>query len=295
MTLFKEKYKIGSNRLKNWDYSSEAVYFITLVTKNRDCIFGSIEEDKMILNENGKTIETELLKSIKIRENWFFHNWVVMPNHIHLLIEIMEPRFKNKQIVDKQNLGMQIPHMEIGDNQIGDKQIFGMQIPRTEIDDIQIDDMQFPHTQIVETHSSASASGISTNNEVNDLTNIGETHCCASLRDNWGDNRDDNYGSNLNDNCGTNRGDNCVNINENRNRNNKNQDQLDSILLRKPNSISSFVATFKSVTTRQINGVETIWQSNYHDHIVRNYKKFDIIYNYIKTNPRAWELDSMKP
>ncbi len=89
MSLFKSKYKTESNRLKNWDYSSEAIYFITIVSQNRECIFGAIVEDKMILNENGKIIEKELLKSIGIRECWFFHNWVIMPNHIHLLIEII--------------------------------------------------------------------------------------------------------------------------------------------------------------------------------------------------------------
>ena len=88
MSLFKSKYKTESNRLKNWDYSSEAIYFITMVSQNRECIFGVIEEDKIILNENGKIIEKELLKSIGIRECWFFHNWVIMPNHIHLLVEI---------------------------------------------------------------------------------------------------------------------------------------------------------------------------------------------------------------
>lgn len=69
MTLFREKFKIDSHRLKNWDYSSEAVYFITLVTKDRDCIFGTVVDEKMILNENGKIVENELLKSINIRKN----------------------------------------------------------------------------------------------------------------------------------------------------------------------------------------------------------------------------------
>lgn len=244
MTLFKEKYKISSNRLKNWDYSSEGMYFITLVTKDRSCIFGCIEDDKMILNENGNIIENELLKSIKIRKNWFFHNWVVMPNHIHLLIEIMERRFE---------------HRDIGDTHIVD--------------------IQIPHTQIVETHSSASTSSISTNIEKHIVENIDETHCCAPLRDNRDQDR-------IVD----------IKIVENDNLNKiYNQNQLTATLSRKPNSISSFVAVFKSITTKQINEVGTIWQSNYHDRIVRNHKTFEIIYNYIKTNPRSWEMDSMKP
>lgn len=208
MILFKDKLKIDSKRLKNWDYSSEAIYFITMVTKNRECIFGSIADNKMVLNENGQIVENELLKSIEIRKNWFFHNWIVMPNHIHLLIEIQEPRSEN---------------------------------------------------QIVEAHSSASTRGISINND----QTVDETHCCAPLPDN---------------------------LNQNQNEN-----QSAFKLSRKPNSISSFVASFKSVTTRQINGSASIWQSNYHDHIVRNYKRFETIYNYIKANPTSWEMDSMKP
>lgn len=62
---------------------------------------------------------------------------------------------------------------------------------------------------------------------------------------------------------------------------------------RKSNSISSFVAQFKSVTTKQINCKESIWQTNYHDHIVRNYKTFEKIYDYIKNNPISWETDSI--
>ena len=57
MPLFKNKYNTESNRLKNWDYSSEAIYFITIVTRNREYIFGSIINEKMILNYKGKIIE----------------------------------------------------------------------------------------------------------------------------------------------------------------------------------------------------------------------------------------------
>ena len=227
MTLFQDKFKMDSNRLKNWDYSSSAVYFITMVTQNREYLFGSIEGDKMILNENGQIVENELLKSIKIRKNWFFHNWIVMPNHIHLLIEIQN----NEVSSEMNNVHTQIER-----------------------------------SHIVETHSSASTSGTSTtdiaaNNSTNNVTTVAKTHCSASLQNNHENNYANKYGYELS---------------------------------RKPNSISSFVAIFKSVTTKQINGSASIWQSNYHDHIVRNYKRFETIYNYIKTNPSSWATDSMK-
>lgn len=183
MALYKDKYQTESNRLKNWDYSSEAICFITLVTDDRACVFGTIENDCMILNENGKIIEIEVLKSITSREKWFFHGWVIMPNHIHLLIEIAE-------------------------------------------------------------------------------THCVETHCSASLQ--------------------------------------SESELKPQNLLRKPNSIWSFVAIFKSVTTKQINLIDgskqnKIWQSNYHDHIVRNYNSFDKIYYYIKNNPKNWNQDSINP
>ncbi len=91
MSLYKYKYRIESNRLKNWDYSANAIYFLTFNTYQHNCIFGEIENNKMILNENGKIVESEILNSIKIRENWLFHNWIVMPNHVHILVEIKKP------------------------------------------------------------------------------------------------------------------------------------------------------------------------------------------------------------
>ncbi|PIF34579.1 hypothetical protein CLU81_5238 [Flavobacterium sp. 9] len=282
MTLFKDKYKIDSKRLKNWDYSSEGMYFVTLVTKNRKSIFGLIEEDKMILNENGQIIEMELLKSIKIRKNWFFHNWIVMPNHIHVLIEIMEPRLEGLQIASMQNVDIQNTrthiveaHSSASPSSISTK--IGSNIAETHCcaplrgnwDGIENGHKNQLDTEIVEAHSNASPSSISTKIG----SNIAETHCCAPLRDNW---------------------DGIDNEKMNRKYENENQNSLTTTLSRKPNSISSFVALFKSVKTKQINGIESIWQTNYHDHIVRNYKSFEIIYNYIKTNPRLWEMDSMK-
>ena len=206
MSLFKGKYKTNSNRLKDWDYSSEAIYFITIVCENRECIFGNVENNKMILNASGQIIKNELFKSVEIRNNWIFHNWVVMPNHIHLLVEITK-------------------------------------------------------SNVVETHSSASLESQNNNVETHNV----KTHCGASLRD-----------------------------------------DLPKKLTRKPNSISSFVAIFKSVTTKQIVDLrrdallcvctgcvstEKIWQSNYHDHIVRNYNSFEMIHQYISNNPRNWEND----
>jgi len=247
MALFKNKYRTESNRLKNWDYASKAIYFITLVTKNRECIFGTIEENKMLLNDNGKIIETELLKSIQIRERWHFHNWVIMPNHIHLLIEIL----------DLPNDKSSIPDVE---------------------------------TQNVETHCSASLQQQSQQSQLSKCN-----YSTKTILPNDADieliNLFISYDTYISYIESINEKSSSKDVETNKSNPNK--------LTRKPNSISSFVAVFKSLTTKQINrfleknDCDSIWQSNYHDHIVQNYDSFDKIYYYIKNNPKNWDIDSI--
>lgn len=88
MPFFNDKYRTTSNRLQNWNYSSKGIYFLTICSFNRETIFGSIKESKIILSSKGKIVFSEILKSVEIRENWMFHKWIIMPNHIHFLIEI---------------------------------------------------------------------------------------------------------------------------------------------------------------------------------------------------------------
>ena len=47
-----------SIRLKGYDYTQPGLYFITICTENRECIFGHIANGKMILNETGQVAET---------------------------------------------------------------------------------------------------------------------------------------------------------------------------------------------------------------------------------------------
>ena len=88
MVKFKGKYRIESNRLKGWDYSSEAMYFITIVTQNRECNLGKIVNGKMILSDFGKIIKTEWLESFDIRHELFLDEYVIMPNHLHAIVII---------------------------------------------------------------------------------------------------------------------------------------------------------------------------------------------------------------
>ncbi len=88
MDKYKNKYRIKSHRMPHWDYSGNGYYFITIVTQNRVCNLGEIENRKMILSDFGKIIETEWHKSFRIRNELFLDEFIIMPNHIHAIVEL---------------------------------------------------------------------------------------------------------------------------------------------------------------------------------------------------------------
>ena len=78
-----------SIRLTGHDYSQSGLYFITLCTIDRTCMFGNVVEGKMQLNDIGQLVEQEWLNTINIRhDDVRLHNYIVMPNHFHAIIEI---------------------------------------------------------------------------------------------------------------------------------------------------------------------------------------------------------------
>ena len=61
-------------------------------------------------------------------------------------------------------------------------------------------------------------------------------------------------------------------------------------------TLSSFVAGFKSVVTKRINILrgtlqKPVWQRSFYDHIIRNEKSLHAIRKYIAINPENWEND----
>jgi len=77
-----------SIRLKGYDYSQAGLYFITVCVQNRECVFGNVENGKMILNDAGQIAHNEWLKTAELRKNVQLHNFIVMPNHFHTIFEI---------------------------------------------------------------------------------------------------------------------------------------------------------------------------------------------------------------
>jgi len=101
MTLYKNKYRIESIRLKNWDYSSNGFYYITICVNNRECVFGNIDDGQLILSDLGRIAE-QCWREIP---NHFpfvrLDEFVIMPNHVHGIIIIDK---SENGIVETQNL-----------------------------------------------------------------------------------------------------------------------------------------------------------------------------------------------
>ncbi len=95
MDLFQNKYRIESTRLKNWDYRSNAMYFVTICSWQKEHLFGEIRNGEMILNEIGKIVEKEWLSMPAIRAdmNLILDEFVVIPDHFHSIICIGENEF----------------------------------------------------------------------------------------------------------------------------------------------------------------------------------------------------------
>jgi len=77
-----------SIRLRGYDYSQTGMYFVTICTQNRVHLFGEIVDDEMILNDAGNMV-SKIWNGIPNDFNHIqLHEFIIMPNHIHGIIEI---------------------------------------------------------------------------------------------------------------------------------------------------------------------------------------------------------------
>jgi REP element-mobilizing transposase RayT len=112
MDLFRNKYRIDSARLADWDYSSNGFYFVTICTKNREPYFGTIQNTNLTRNETQSSLsgnetqsslsgnETQNLASLQATDigriasqYWSeipvhfpfveLDEFIIMPDHLH--------------------------------------------------------------------------------------------------------------------------------------------------------------------------------------------------------------------
>jgi putative transposase len=81
-------YNRQSTRLKKYDYSKIGLYFITINIQDKLCLFGKIRNSKMIMNKSGYMVEKIYQELTNRFQNIKLHEYVIMPNHMHCIIEI---------------------------------------------------------------------------------------------------------------------------------------------------------------------------------------------------------------
>ena len=92
---YQNRYRIPSARLQNWDYGTDAAYFVTICTKDRECYFGDVMDGTMQLSEMGEIVKTEWIKTFEMRPdmNLIMDEYIIMPNHFHAIIIIGENEY----------------------------------------------------------------------------------------------------------------------------------------------------------------------------------------------------------
>ena len=76
----------NSLRLQGYDYSSIGAYFVTIVTWQREMLFGEIVDGEMVLNEMGKIVQKWWLEIPKHFPTVELEIFQIMPNHVHGII-----------------------------------------------------------------------------------------------------------------------------------------------------------------------------------------------------------------
>jgi len=90
-----------SIRLKHYDYSQPGAYFVTIVTHQRQCLFGKNFNGKMQLNECGEITNQFWMEIPKHYPHASLDEFVIMPNHIHgiiILNDVGVQKFESLQL-----------------------------------------------------------------------------------------------------------------------------------------------------------------------------------------------------
>jgi len=263
MEKFQNKYTIKSTRLKNHNYTQAGLYFVTICTRDKEHFFGEIKKGGMILNDIGK-IAHQFWQEIP--QHFLFVNldqFVIMPNHVHGIIEILKNPVETQFIASKTNITAK--------TNITSKTI---NVSETNIDhEIQATIMR--------------QGGISDQNAVTcrDALKCRDTSIyrdTSTYRDAIIYRDAIAYRDALK----------CVSTENNKK-------QLGGVTGLKnpslnPDSLSNIIKWYKGRCAFEIGKQFPIgfhWQSRFYDHVIRNDETLNKIREYISKNPEMWECD----
>lgn len=84
-------------RLKDWDYSTRGLYFLTVCAKDHQPLFGRVvgggvlDAPRVALTEAGAAIERRISVINAHYRHVQIEQYVIMPNHLHLLVLVSGP------------------------------------------------------------------------------------------------------------------------------------------------------------------------------------------------------------
>jgi putative transposase len=269
-----DKHHRQSIRLKHYDYSQAGAYFITIVTQNRQHLFGRIENGVMNQNLAGMMVETIWYDLPERFPHIALDAFVVMPNHVHGII-VINPQPNNKTSFTSNDT-------------ITAQTILGKS-------------MQTDNHTIITLNDTAGAGLVPAPTPATNQTTLGKT---KQMNDEMA------FVSNPSVGIPT-RGIPTRTGNKTTPITNESIAQTDTPTpmitnanddIKKRPTLGDVVGAFKSLTThayilgvRENNGrpfEKRLWQRNYYERIVRNDDAMTNIRAYIETNPKRWENDT---
>ena len=103
-------YRRRSLRLLGYDYAQAGYYFVTIATYRRAHLFGEIVDGRMVLNVAGAMVQKWYNKLEDKFPNIQNHEMIIMPNHMHFVIEIIHPVGADPRVRPSLDAHIHSPH-----------------------------------------------------------------------------------------------------------------------------------------------------------------------------------------
>ena len=87
-------------RLPGYDYSLPGAYFITICTQDRACVFGTVVDDTVHLNDLGRMVDATWTELPTHCQGLHLDQFTIMPNHLHAIAFLSGSSDQNHPSID---------------------------------------------------------------------------------------------------------------------------------------------------------------------------------------------------
>ncbi|MEO0408413.1 MAG: hypothetical protein AAF289_13780 [Cyanobacteria bacterium P01_A01_bin.135] len=286
-----------SIRLPGYDYSASGLYFVTICTYQRQCLFGAVVNGEMRLNDLGQIVAAEWVRSADIRREIECDEWVVMPNHVHGIVRIVAGGLDGVAIANATNGsggnavdmadGVAIADAMNGSDAVMSDTVMDGSDDVTSVDLIDASDTA-PSVDVMDGSDTNVTNG-SDNVTFKNMMDASDTVGAPGRAPLHGYPQTDNGDRGRPPYQNGDR----VRFPTGRNHRVRSSPQSGDRPTISPRSLSSFVGGFKCSATKQINIHRNargtpVWQRNYYERIIRDTGELFRIRRYIRNNPLNW-------